>query len=206
MKEYSYHIPKTEHGMKTFKKIIETGKTLFAINGFLATSINHIIEEADVAAGTFYIYFDNKLALYNYLLDYYRISIRHAANESIKGLTSRYDMEREGLKAFIEYVYEDSLAYKLIWESLFVDENTFKEYYISFSESYVHNLQKAVNKGEIKKDFDLETLSYVLMGISNFVGLQVLFKDKITDEEIDRIVDQAMKTITEGVFTNQKNT
>lgn len=203
MKEYSYRVPKTNQGMQTFRKIIDAGKTLFSVNGYLATSVNHIIEKAGVAAGTFYLYFDNKLSLYLYLLDYYRISIRQAARDGTKHLESRYDIEREGLKIFIKYVNNDPLAYKLIWESLFVDEKLFVKYYSSFADSYIRNLQKSVAKDEIKKDVDLETLSYVLMGISNFVGLQVLFKNNITDVEIDKIVDQAMKIITEGIFTKK---
>ena len=49
--------PKTSRGEKTFKKIVKTGKTLFAKQGFYATSINEIIERSNVATGTFYIYF-----------------------------------------------------------------------------------------------------------------------------------------------------
>lgn len=200
MNNVSYRLPKTKTGQKTFDKIIRAGKKLFAANGFQATSINDIIAKARVAAGTFYIYFDNKLALYLYLLDLYRISIRKASSNAIVGLTSRLEMEREGLKAFIKFVKQDPLAYKLVWESLFVDFDIFKEYYKEFSESYVYHLNKFVAMGEIRNDIDIETVSYVLMGISNFVGLQILFRDTVTDQEIDYVVDEAMKLLEAGLF------
>lgn len=200
MNNVSYRLPKTKTGQKTFDKIIRAGKKLFAANGFQATSINDIIAKARVAAGTFYIYFDNKLALYLHLLDLYRISIRKASSNAIVGLTSRLEMEREGLKAFIKFVKQDPLAYKLVWESLFVDFDIFKEYYKEFSESYVYHLNKFVAMGEIRNDIDIETVSYVLMGISNFVGLQILFRDTVTDQEIDHVVDEAMKLLEAGLF------
>lgn len=200
MNNVSYRLPKTKTGQKTFDKIIRAGKKLFAANGFQATSINDIIAKARVAAGTFYIYFDNKLALYLYLLDLYRISIRKASSNAIVGLTSRLEMEREGLKAFIKFVKQDPLAYKLVWESLFVDFDIFKEYYKEFSESYVYHLNKFVAMGEIRNDIDIETVSYVLMGISNFVGLQILFRDTVTDQEIDYVVDEAMKLLEAVLF------
>ncbi len=200
MNNVSYRLPKTKTGQKTYDKIIRAGKKLFAANGFQATSINDIIAKARVAAGTFYIYFDNKLALYLYLLDLYRISIRKASSNAIVGLTSRLEMEREGLKAFIKFVKQDPLAYKLVWESLFVDFDIFKEYYKEFSESYVYHLNKFVAMGEIRNDIDIETVSYVLMGISNFVGLQILFRDTVTDQEIDYVVDEAMKLLEAGLF------
>lgn len=200
MSQNGFHPPKTKVGEKTFQRIIKTGKKLFAKIGFQATSINDIIAKSKVAAGTFYIYFDNKLALYLYLLHEYRVSIRHASIEATKGLTTRYEIEREGLKAFIMYAKKDPLAYKVIWESLFIDSKIFQEYYQTFGESYVFHLKDFVNKGEVRDDIDLETLSYVLMGISNFVGLQILFRNEVSEAEIDFVVDETMKVLSEGIF------
>ncbi|MBN2696904.1 MAG: TetR/AcrR family transcriptional regulator [Bacilli bacterium] len=195
-----FHPPKTKVGEKTFQRIIKTGKRLFAKNGFQATSINDIIAKSKVAAGTFYIYFDNKLALYLYLLHEYRISIRHAAVEATKGLKTRYEIEREGLKAFIMYVKQDPLAYKVIWESLFIDPKIFQEYYQTFGEAYKFHLSEFADKGEIRTDIDLETIAYVLMGISNFVGLQILFRDEASEADIDYVVDETMKILKYGIF------
>lgn len=195
-----YRVPKTKVGQKTFDRIIKAGKKLFAESGYMATSINDIIAKAKVAAGTFYIYFDNKLALYLYLVDYYRVTIRKASVAATANLKTRRDMERAGLKAWIAYVREDPLAYKIIWESLFVDYNIFKEYYESFSQSYVYHLKHFVTTGEIRPDIDLETVSYVLMGMSNFIGLQILFKDKVEEADVDRVVDEAMKLLEDGIF------
>lgn len=203
MNKESYRYPKTPSGIKTFNKIVSTGKKLFAKNGFQATSINDIIAKSKIAAGTFYIYFDSKLALYLYILDLYRVSIRKASADATKGMTTRYDIERAGIKAFITYALKDPLAYRIIWESLFVDFDIFKNYYVSFAEAYIKHLKEFVQKGEIRDDLDLETLSYTLMGISNFVGLQVIFKDQQNEVELNRIIDQAMSILDRGIFKKQ---
>jgi len=200
MKSAEFRLPKTRVGEQTFKKIIKTGKKLFAKNGFQATSTNEIIEKSNVAAGTFYLYFDNKLALYLYLLHEYKQAIRQSSSTATIGYQSRFEMEREGLKAFIRYVKKDPLAYKLIWESMSVDPKIFQEYYQTFSESYIYHLHQFVDKGQVRGDIDLETVSYVLMGVANFVGLQILFKDEVSEEEIDRIVNEAMKILDGGIF------
>ncbi len=200
MKKINYRLPKTKVGERSFKKIIRAGKILFAKDGYHNTSINHIIAKAKVAAGTFYIYFDNKLALYLYLLDEYRIKIRESSTIAIKGLTTRYDIEKAGLKAFIRYVKRDPLAYKIIWESLFVDYRIFKEYYSSFSKSYIYHLKHSVSKEELRDDLDLETVSYILMGISNFVGLQIIFNENSDDIDIDFVVEESMKILKNGMF------
>lgn len=200
MENLNYRPPKTKVGERSFKKIIRAGKVLFAKDGFSSTSINDIIAKAKVAAGTFYIYFDNKLALYLYLLDEYRINIRKTAAEATRGLKTRFEIERAGLKAFVTYAKKDPLAYKIIWESLFVDPEIFKEYYSSFASSYIYHLKEHINSGEIREDIHLETIAYVLMGISNFVGLQVIFKENAEEADIDYIVDEAMKILHRGMF------
>ena len=86
---------------------------------------------------------------------------------------------------------------------MFADKELFREYYETFSHDYVRQLNTAVGHGEVRDDVDLETLSYILMGISNFVGLQVLFRETLTDLDLDRITDNVMKVLKSGMF-NEK--
>ncbi|MDO9629504.1 MAG: TetR/AcrR family transcriptional regulator [Acholeplasmataceae bacterium] len=203
MDQVNYRLPKRKDGQKTFDHILETAKKLFSKNGYQATSINEIINKAGIATGTFYLYFDDKFALYSYLLAKYRKSIRKAISEGIHDAHTRYEKERLGLRSFLKFAWQDPLAYRIIWESMFADKELFKEYYQTFSHDYVRQLNLAVGHGEVRDDVDLETLSYMLMGISNFVGLQVLFRDTLTDLDLDRITDNVMKVLKTGMF-NEK--
>ncbi len=196
----SIRLPKTQTGFKSFYRIIDVSRKLFAENGFLATSTNQIISEAKVAIGTFYIYFDDKRAVYDYLLNDYSKRIRKEIQTAVKDLPTRYLKEREGLKTFIKFSLQDRLSYRIIWESMFVERQLFVDYYTSFAKVYMHQLQLAVDTGEVDKKIDLETLAYVLMGISNFVGLQADFKDSISDDAVDQIVEQVMYILQNGMF------
>lgn len=200
MNEENYRLPKRKDGQKTFDHIILTAKKIFAENGYQSTSINEIIEKSGIATGTFYLYFDDKLALYIYLLKQYRKTIRKNINESIINAQTRYEKERLGLKAFIKFAWEDNLAYRIIWESMFVNPKLFQDYYQTFSSDYIRQLAKSIEDKEVRDDVDLETLSYILMGISNFVGLQVLFKNTLDEEELDRIIDSVMLILQKGMF------
>ena len=203
MNQINYRLPKRKDGQKTFNTILLTGKKLFSEKGYQATSINEIIEKAKIATGTFYLYFDDKFALYSLLLSQYRKNIRKAISEAIADVHTRYDKERLGIKAFLKFASDDPLAYRIIWESMFVDQKLFKEYYETFSHDYKRQLGLAVTSGEVRDDIDLETLSYILMGISNFVGLQVLFKSSISDEKLDDITNEVMKLLEKGMFTQK---
>lgn len=193
-------LPKTQVGYKSFYKIIEEAKELFRNKGVSTTSVNEIIEKAGVATGTFYNYFDDKLAVYKYLLDDYSTIIRKRINDAIRTVDTRYEKERIGIKTFLEFAREDKLTYRIIWESLFIDSSLFVNYYTNFSKVYVKQLAAAVKKGEVKEEIDLDTLSFMLMGISNFVGLKVVFKGDVSDEELDNITDQIMYILKNGMF------
>lgn len=197
MNQY-FRFPKSKQGQKTFKKIVETGRKLFANQGYQVTSINEIIAKSNIAAGTFYLYFKDKLALYRYLLDEYRHNIRKTIFESIQGASSREEKERLGIQAFLKYAWSDPLSYKIIWESMFIDYDLFKSYYITFSNDYMRQLEHA--KDEINQEIDIETLSFMLMGISNFVGLQVLFRETFTDYDLNELTEQVMKLLKNGMF------
>lgn len=203
MDQLNYRLPKRKDGQKTFNKIINSGKKLFSKQGYQATSINEIIDKAKIATGTFYIYFDDKLALYVYLLQQYRAKIREAINDAIKDADTRYEKERLGIRAFLKFAWQDPLSYRIIWESMFVDQSLFKEYYENFSKAYIGNLKESVSDGEVDGNIDLETLSYILMGISNFVGLQVLFRDTLTDMDLDKIVTHVMYVLRHGMFLDK---
>lgn len=200
MKE-SIRLPKTKAGYKSFNQIIKVSKKLFVKNGYRATSINEIIKEAKIATGTFYKYFEDKRAVYDYLLHDYSLSIRKRIALAIHEAKTRYEKERLGLRTFIEFALEDRLSYRLIWESLFVERELFVNYYENFSKSYVRQLQEAVDNQEVDPNVNLETLTYVLMGISNFVGLQVVFKENVSAKELDEITDQVMYILKNGMFT-----
>ncbi len=201
MEDKKYRLPKRIDGKKTFDRIVETGTRLFAQYGFHATSINKIIFESKLATGTFYLYFDDKQSLYVYLIDIYGAKIRSAIHDGIKGAKTRYEMEREGLKAFITFAWHHPISYRIFWEAMYVDFEIFKNYYQDFAKAYIKGLKMAQETGEVVKDIDLETLAFVLMGVSNFVGLMVLFEENVTIDYIEDLTDKTMSILSQGMFT-----
>jgi AcrR family transcriptional regulator len=49
--------------------VLAAARQIFADKGYHATSIDDIIEAADIARGTFYLYFESKRAIFDELLD-----------------------------------------------------------------------------------------------------------------------------------------
>lgn len=193
------NLPKTKLGLAKMNKLLDAAEELFTSNGFNDTSISDICKKAGTAVGTFYIYFQTKTDVYRYLMWKYKKEIKNLLAESIKTCSTRYEMEREGIKCFIKFAVRTPNVYNIIWGSLSIDQSLFVDYYLSFAESYSKALRRSSDELEIA---DPTTISYMLMGISNFVGLRALFEN-MSDEEIDAIIDQTiMPALSRGIFKN----
>lgn len=195
--------PTTRNAKTTFHAIIEAAIELFYKKGYHGTTVNNITSAAGVAAGTFYLYFPSKLELYKHVLIQFSHNIRREIAAKVSQVDSRYEKEREGIKAFIMLVKKHPEMYNIIWESLYIDRALFKNYYETFAERYIKGLNEAVNKKEIR-DVDTEVISFILMGITNFIGLKVVLNIGAHNDEVDYIVDQVMDLIEHGLFTNYK--
>lgn len=190
-------LPKTQQGWDKFNELVESAEKLFAKSGFSGVSISDICHEAKTAVGTFYIYFETKTDVYRYLVESYGKRIKRSIASDISECKTREDRERTGIKTFIRLAVEDPAFYSIIWGSLSVDNQLFKDYYTSFAESYTRALK--ADQDELK-DFDLVTMSYALMGISSFLGLQAIF-DEMTETEIDRMIDETfMPMLHNGIL------
>ena len=181
----------------TLDRIWSSAEQLFFKKGYHATSINDITYKAKVAPGTFYIYFTDKVSVYKYLLISYSHAIRMNIAKDVKGVHSRKEAERIGLKSFLTFIKEHPHVYNIIWESLYIDKKLFIEYYTEFAQVYIEHIQRAQAEGQMR-DHDPEVVAYLLMGVSNFIGLNwIMFKETT---EFDDVVDKVIKALDEGLF------
>ena len=193
------NLPKTKLGLAKMNKLLDAAEELFTTQGFHGTSISDICKTAGTAVGTFYIYFETKTDVYRYLMWKYQTKIKSLLAESIRDCSTRLEMEREGIKCFVKFALATPNVYNVIWGSLSIDQRLFNDYYMSFAESYIKALSRTPE--EINSE-DLASVAYMLMGISNFIGLQAIFEG-MTDDDIDRIIDGSIiPALSNGIFKN----
>lgn len=189
--------PKTSRGQETLERILKASEMLFGERGYYNTTISEITREADIALGTFYLYFKDKLSVFRFLVEELSESLRNEISEAIKGCKTRYDAEYLGFKAFFNFVSQHKGLYKIIWEAQFVDEEIFRNYYKNFATRYIKRIKDAQIKGEMEL-IDPESLAYCFIGISNFAALRwVIWEDEQISEEV---IEEIMKFVRKGAF------
>lgn len=192
-------IPTTRNGMTTFNLLLKASEACFFEKGYHGTTVADITQKAGVAAGTFYLYFPSKMSLYRHLLNELSRDIRKEIASKIDPSLKRSDQERAGIKAFLEYAIENPHMYQIIWESLYIDRSLFQSYYDAFAKRYVKGLKGAQEKGEIGP-LDLEIVAYILMGITNFMGLKIILEMGQNKSKIDDVIDAIMEILNHGLF------
>ena len=187
--------PKTKLGKSKMDKILKAARKLFSKNGFYQTSITDICRESNTAVGTFYIYFDDKTALYRCLME-------DVQREALlkKNCTTRLEKEKEGLRAFVKYGAANHDMFEILWGSLTVDKSLFVDYYRSFGASYIRSL--SYDRQELADYVDVDSAAYLFMGINSFLALRTMIKPDLSDEEIDHMIDQhVVPILKKGIFS-----
>lgn len=85
-----------ENKRRKREALLRVGLSLFSEQGFEATSIEQIAADADVARGTFYLYFDNKLALFEALMDRWSVPVA-AALQAVEADLAAADTREQAL-------------------------------------------------------------------------------------------------------------
>ncbi len=182
------------------EKICRAAEQLFAEKGYYNTSVVDITTAASVAPGTFYIYFEDKISVFRYLLEDLGHTLRKEIEIASAGCKTRYEKEYTGFKTFFDFVNKHRGLYKIIWEAQFVDKDLFRDYYEKIAQRYVQRIKDAQKSGEMA-DVDPQVLTYSFIGISNFIGLKwLIFDDKPVPDEVIR---EMMRFIRQGAFKQQ---
>nr|WP_233595618.1 MULTISPECIES: TetR/AcrR family transcriptional regulator [Corallococcus] len=186
----------TPRGQRTRQKLLKAAEAVFGDKGYERASIADLTRKASVALGTFYVYFPDKQSIFVEVVDELGARLRRLIAESTVACTTRLEVEREGLRAFFQFVRQHPNLYRVVRQAEFVDADCYRRYYDRFAKGYVRGLTQAMDAGEVRR-MDPEALAYCLMGIGDFLGMRwVLWEE---DMGLERVLDTAMTLLTHGL-------
>ncbi|MGE0869688.1 MAG: TetR/AcrR family transcriptional regulator [Kofleriaceae bacterium] len=92
------------------RQILAAAKAVFADSGYHGASINAIIERAQIARGTFYLYFESKSAVFDSILDQALADLRariHRIDVETPGAPAPQAALRDQVISTLEYIISD---------------------------------------------------------------------------------------------------
>jgi AcrR family transcriptional regulator len=188
--------PVTARGEATRRRLLNAAETEFGTRGYHGASVSSITQRAEIAQGTFYLYFRSKEEMFLTLVRDIGHQLRAHSAQAIGKAANRLEAERLGLEAFFQFTTKHRGLYRIVQESQFVDPQIFREYYETLAEGYAVALEKAARNGELVKG-DAQTRAWAMMGIGHFLGMRYcLWQKQVPPPEV---LDEVMSFVTKGM-------
>jgi len=190
------------------ERITQVALDEFSNNSYHRSSINRIVENANISKGSFYQYFSNKKDLYRYLID-------KAGEEKIKFLQKEIvDYDKLEFFPFLRKLFlagikfnQSSPYYDKLVDRIYRSESEqFKEEIIGESK-YKSNdfligyVKKAREQGELKEELNPEMIAFLITELSvSIVDYYFKMKDPTEDlEGMMEIVDDMLEILKSGI-------
>lgn len=188
--------PRTARGKRTRRALLDAAAFEFGARGFHATGITDITRRAGVALGTFYTWFDSKEAIFKALVADMSARVRDAVTPRLADAESAIDRERAALLAFLDFVAENQLIYRIIDEAEFVDPESHRVHYETTVARISRRLLEGAARGELRDDVG-EVEAWAIAGMNVFLGLR--FAVWSSDRPAAEVAAQANRLLAEGL-------
>ncbi len=181
-------------------KILSAAAKVVGQYGYADASIGRITEEADIAQGTFYLYFESRQAIFDVLLPHVGADMLVFIGEKVRGARDYLDVEERGFRAFFEYLRLNPGFFRVLSEAEVAAPVAHAAHVKLMNDRHVKSLKRSLDNGEIK-NFDaseLESLAYVLQSARSYLYLCHI-KGKGLRKLPEKVVETYMKLVRSGV-------
>ena len=118
--------------------------------GYADASIGRITEEADIAQGTFYLYFESRQAIFDVLLPHVGADMLVFIGDKVRGAENFLDVEERGFRAFFEYLRLNPGFFRVLNEAEVAAPAAHATHMKLVADRYVRSLKRSMENGEIK--------------------------------------------------------
>jgi len=184
--------------------IVNAGIRVFSRKGFSRTSVEDILQEANVARATFYSYFDSKRDLFLELVDTILNSMSDIARQELVDIPNDLDELKEKTKSVIMRVYEffrDNLDFAAIYIKEVTGMNPEIDFRVvewqnQLSEYIKAILTRGIEKG-IFRPMDVDVVASIVAGAPQHLGLSLFMYTKEVD--IPRVAEAVADYLIYGL-------
>lgn len=186
--------------------ILKAAKKVFAEKGYHEASIDDIIKEADIARGTFYLYYSGKRTIFAAILNLTLEEVNR--NIAAISLDSGAPSPVDQVKANVRRVFNLLIADRHIADILFVRAlgidaeamETLNAFYKKTADLLARALTQGMTIGLLNK-CDPQIAAYSIIGSVKEVFLQVILAGEPSPQKIDAVIDEIIRVNLYGFYT-----
>jgi AcrR family transcriptional regulator len=149
--------------------ILNAARNVFAKRGYHHTTIDDIVAEAGVARGTFYLYFEDKRAVFSDLIDRFNAKVTMAIQRIDMGpdAPSIAEQTRGNIRGIIGVALSERAMTKILFTDALGIDSAFDRKLLTFYDTVVQLLTESLREGQtlgIVADGEPRVLSYMTIG------------------------------------------
>ncbi|HEY1697269.1 MAG TPA: TetR/AcrR family transcriptional regulator [Polyangiaceae bacterium] len=183
------------------QQILSVAREVFAKRGYHAAKIEDIVAAAGVARGTFYLYFEDKRAIFEEIVDrtIARLGMSIVRVDPHDGARSVADQVRENIRRIVRILLEDFATTKILLSDALGVDPAFDRKLLSFYDEMSTLLESSLRDGQalgVVRSGDVRLMSWLTMGALKEVMFQIVQRGAVYDE--DKLVDGTFAYFTGG--------
>jgi len=174
------------------QKILAHARDVFARRGYHDAKIEDIVLAAGIARGTFYLYFKDKRAVFEEIVDraFTQIGMAIVRVDPHDGRHSVADQVRENIRRIVRILLEDRATTKILLSDALGVDPAFDRKLLSFYDEMSSLLERSLRDGQalgVVREGDVRLMSWLAMGALKEVMFQMVQRGAEYDE--DKLVE-----------------
>ena len=191
-------LPKAERR----QQILATARDLFARRGYHQTTIDDIVDEAGVARGTYYLYYEDKRAVFSDLIDRFSQRLTMAIERIVTGDPARPvdEQVRTNIRAIVGVCLAERAMTKILFTDAAGIDAAFDRKLATFYDAVVQLLTESLRDGQtlgIVRDGEPRVLAYLTLGALKELLFQAVTLG-LAEESADRLTAQMYEFLARG--------
>jgi AcrR family transcriptional regulator len=183
------------------QQILNVARDVFARRGYHAAKIDDIVAAAGVARGTFYLYFQDKRAIFEEIVDrtIARVGMAIVRVDPHDVGRTVADQVRENIRRIVRILLEDRGTTKILLADALGVDPAFDRKLLSFYDEMSSLLERSLNDGQalgVVRDGDVRLMSWLTIGALKEVMFQIVQRG--AEYEEDKLVEGAYAYFTSG--------
>lgn len=195
---------RAEKSEANLRALIKAAAHVIGKYGYSGATIARIAEKANLAQGTFYLYFDSRQDLFDKLLLHLGEDMQKYLAEQVMGAKDYFEVEERGLRAFFAYIKKNPAFFRVLKEAEVHAPQAFHAHEAAAHKRYYQSLSRAQRVGQISElqPRELDLITHILMGMR--YSIQYGFANSHFDKNgiPDWIVESYMRFIR-GALSKQ---
>jgi AcrR family transcriptional regulator len=194
--------PSREEKAETkFKALLHAAAEIVGRHGYMGASISRITEEAGVAQGSFYSYFENRQDLFDQLLPRLGTEMLDFIKARTRGIEDVAERERQGFSAFFDFIVDNPAFLRVLNEAEQMAPDGHRQHFELVVSNYMAAMLRDLNLGRFPgyEERELEVVVYILLAARSYLALRYARDgDRIVDIP-DWVTDAYVKFIMHGL-------